>query len=326
MTKNPKIRIKNWQKFQHFKDRRPPWIKLYRELLDDIDWHNLSGDDAKVLIMVWLIASENDGAIPSADEIAWRIRLPEKDIEAAIIRLSGWFTDDDCHDGEQWSSRYVSKKLRLELLDEAGNKCVNCGSGLRLEIDHIIPISQGGNGDKDNLQVLCRSCNRAKRTKSTRYDGYAHAERDDTDLKNKRSLETETETETEDIDIKKVSKDTPKDLVLIKRENELNQEAINSWNEFAERNNFAKVQKLTKSRKSKLQNRLNDCGGIDGWNHALEKIKDSDYLMGSTGWRMNFDSLIGEKFFVKLMEGGHDTKKQSNEWTKAFSDLRGNME
>ena len=32
-------RIRNFDKFQHFKDRRPPWIKLYRDLLEDLDWH-----------------------------------------------------------------------------------------------------------------------------------------------------------------------------------------------------------------------------------------------------------------------------------------------
>jgi hypothetical protein len=54
-------RVKNWKKFQHFKDRSPPWIKLYRDLLDDPDWHELSGDEAKALVMIWLVASENDG-------------------------------------------------------------------------------------------------------------------------------------------------------------------------------------------------------------------------------------------------------------------------
>ena len=36
-------RIKGWVKFQHFKDRRPPWIKLYRDILEDPDWHDLDG-------------------------------------------------------------------------------------------------------------------------------------------------------------------------------------------------------------------------------------------------------------------------------------------
>jgi hypothetical protein len=31
------IRIKNWAQFQHFKDRKPPWVKLYRDLLDDME-------------------------------------------------------------------------------------------------------------------------------------------------------------------------------------------------------------------------------------------------------------------------------------------------
>jgi len=27
------LRVKNWGKFQHYKDRNPPWIKLHRGLL-----------------------------------------------------------------------------------------------------------------------------------------------------------------------------------------------------------------------------------------------------------------------------------------------------
>jgi HNH endonuclease len=37
-----------------------------------------------------------------------------------------------------------------------------------LEIDHIQPISQGGTGEKENLQVLCVSCNRKKRAEQMR--------------------------------------------------------------------------------------------------------------------------------------------------------------
>ena len=31
---SPVIRIKDWDKLQHYKDRNPPWIKIYRHLLD----------------------------------------------------------------------------------------------------------------------------------------------------------------------------------------------------------------------------------------------------------------------------------------------------
>ena len=40
-----------------------------------------------------------------------------------------------------------------------GYKCRNCGFGGRLEVDHIVPIAQGGDPfDLSNLRSLCRGC------------------------------------------------------------------------------------------------------------------------------------------------------------------------
>ena len=54
------IRIKNWEKFQHYKGRNPPWIKLHRQLLQNREWHQLSGDASKLLVECWLLASEHE--------------------------------------------------------------------------------------------------------------------------------------------------------------------------------------------------------------------------------------------------------------------------
>ena len=67
--------VKGWARFQHFKDRRPPWIKLYRDILDDVEWHELDPASAKALVMLWLIASENEGNLPSIKVLAFRSRL-----------------------------------------------------------------------------------------------------------------------------------------------------------------------------------------------------------------------------------------------------------
>jgi len=47
--------------------------------------------------------------------------------------------------------------------------CQDCGASkneVKLEVDHIIPVSQGGNDELSNLQVLCKECNRAKGNRS----------------------------------------------------------------------------------------------------------------------------------------------------------------
>lgn len=43
--------------------------------------------------------------------------------------------------------------------------CHKCGEYDRLEIDHIIPRSLGGSDYKSNLQILCRTCNAAKKNR-----------------------------------------------------------------------------------------------------------------------------------------------------------------
>lgn len=106
------MRIRNWSKFQHFKDRRPPWVKLYRDLLDDIEWHRLDGDSAKTLVMLWLLASEgDDGELPGLDEIAFRLRVSEKQAKTTISKLSRWLIQDDI---TAISSRYQSDRPETE--------------------------------------------------------------------------------------------------------------------------------------------------------------------------------------------------------------------
>ena len=57
-------------------------------------------------------------------------------------------------------------KLEWEELQESyGNICISCGSNIRMEADHVIPISKGGVNSIDNIQPLCLKCNRSKGTK-----------------------------------------------------------------------------------------------------------------------------------------------------------------
>lgn len=58
------LRVKNWTEFQHYKDRNPPWIKLHRALLDDYEFARLHDASKAHLLLIWLFASQHDGAVP----------------------------------------------------------------------------------------------------------------------------------------------------------------------------------------------------------------------------------------------------------------------
>jgi len=58
------LRVKNWDEFQHYKDRNPPWIKLHRALLDDYEFSRLQDASKAHLMLIWLFASQKNGYIP----------------------------------------------------------------------------------------------------------------------------------------------------------------------------------------------------------------------------------------------------------------------
>jgi hypothetical protein len=58
--------------------------------------------------------------------------------------------------------------IRHQVLQRDEFCCQQCGSTHELQIDHIRPVSLGGDNAITNLQVLCGPCNRRK---SNRYIG-----------------------------------------------------------------------------------------------------------------------------------------------------------
>ena len=60
-------------------------------------------------------------------------------------------------------------KIRVQVLERDGYRCVRCGKPGRLEVDHIKPAFRGGDlYDLANLQSLCRNCHIAKTASENR--------------------------------------------------------------------------------------------------------------------------------------------------------------
>ena len=92
-----------------------------------------------------------------------------------------FFQQKDVKAKEVAKRRRISPTQRKSVLERDGYKCRICGISrqylddkapglgeyLRLEIDHIVPIAQGGTSDESNLQCLCWRCNSLKGSKKT---------------------------------------------------------------------------------------------------------------------------------------------------------------
>lgn len=68
------LAVRNWQKFQHYRERNPVWVKAYVELLDNPDWLALSDAAKGQLFALWLLAAKRGNRIP-ADPQALRVLL-----------------------------------------------------------------------------------------------------------------------------------------------------------------------------------------------------------------------------------------------------------
>jgi hypothetical protein len=75
---------------------------------------------------------------------------------------------------EKNADEYINQKLRLKVLERDRFTCQLCGhkaqdkyadgEQVRLEIDHISPLKQGGKTTEENLWTLCSRCNAGKKS------------------------------------------------------------------------------------------------------------------------------------------------------------------
>lgn len=69
--------------------------------------------------------------------------------------------------GNDRPSAEVWIKLRRKVFERDDFTCAYCAKrGVRLECDHVIPVSRGGSNELSNLVAACRPCNRRKRAKT----------------------------------------------------------------------------------------------------------------------------------------------------------------
>ncbi|MBX3733401.1 MAG: HNH endonuclease [Verrucomicrobiae bacterium] len=82
-------------------------------------------------------------------------------------------------EGASVFSRAIASSLRARVLVAYGHRCARCGTmeaaaGSPLEIDHALPVRDGGLTKPDNLQPLCRPCHQWKGLRTIRFPPPSH--------------------------------------------------------------------------------------------------------------------------------------------------------
>ncbi|BBB99384.1 hypothetical protein [Bradyrhizobium elkanii] len=104
--------VKNFEKFQHYKDRAPPWIKLYNGLLEDYEFGGLPDASKMHLIAIWLLASRSDNKIPYDPKwVSNRINATEP-VDLALLAKRGFIVLDQGE--EQYGSEMLAECLTRE--------------------------------------------------------------------------------------------------------------------------------------------------------------------------------------------------------------------
>lgn len=168
------------------------WFRAYAEALDDPKIQRLHPTLFKGWFNILCVACQNDGLLPSNDDIAFKLRISAQDAAQMMDELTlAGLIDIDPRGGRtphNWNGRqYVSdssaervrryrekrkalgmhtssdySRYRPELIARDGEACVYCASERNLVVDHMHPVDQGGTDDIDNLALACRKCNAGK--------------------------------------------------------------------------------------------------------------------------------------------------------------------
>lgn len=159
--------IFQFKKVGEYKKSTKYYIKSFLIRIEkELYYKNLLKPQTNFNITIFLYCSTLRGYIYCKK----RETFSEEEILSLIKRLNNK-NNNFYNDKEIWNAicrverGRVSNKMRFAIYERDGYRCCNCGRGEGsddLEIDHIKPIAKGGKSTFDNLQTLCKRCNKEK--------------------------------------------------------------------------------------------------------------------------------------------------------------------
>jgi hypothetical protein len=93
------------------------WFRVYQTILDDPKVQQLSAKNFRALVNLWALASQNQGALPSESDIAFKLRMKPKEAEQVLTDLKASGLIDETDEGltpHNWNSRQFKSDSSTE--------------------------------------------------------------------------------------------------------------------------------------------------------------------------------------------------------------------
>lgn len=144
-----------WDHFQ----RVIAWVKTtfpkQRAIMREVDWGPVHA------------AHHADPLDPHQLEadITQLLNLKQPGLQAVIRKPAGIYRYVLDGNEQHLNLRLFDKAQKMAVYEQQGRKCATCGAEVdfvKMEGDHITPWKDGGLTTNENLQMLCRPCNRRK--------------------------------------------------------------------------------------------------------------------------------------------------------------------
>ena len=75
---------------------------------------------------------------------------------------------DQQNNAARGGNGWTWQRTRRAVLERDGHHCLACGAtGVRLEVDHVVPLAAGGSNHHSNLRTLCIACHRSRTSRQS---------------------------------------------------------------------------------------------------------------------------------------------------------------
>ncbi len=157
-----RYKIKGWAKYQHYKDRSPPWIKLHSSLLTSETWV-MSDDASKVLMIASMILASrdeaNDGSFNGDPEFVRRVAYLTTPPNFNALIKCGFI---ECASGSLADASALlascnTEKRREEKRNTSASSDKSLNAEAKPKLDSIRPNGSGWDGVASNDLALWRA-------------------------------------------------------------------------------------------------------------------------------------------------------------------------